>query len=719
MSLCEGVSTFMPHGELSELRDLILHGPQRACATEGEVSHQVKEFYQSTRSLMLRRARINESEVVSTLTQDEADRQRVVDRRADPERRERILRLVLSHGMSGKKKHEVSVMEQSTMDLVHFCASKTKIPVTTIMNVGEGKGYVSRALSLCDGMQLIGLDCNPQHKDGAMSRMDSLIELSLASSMVKEATKQQRNLVNLLYERKGPISCIACRVGPGMDWEKLLTPSLPTERDGTTSREATGEEPNCCTEEDKGASPVFLPTRVKGQCRVCGCVVRFHGTCFFALQHIQRHLSPTFSDGDVPLKHVSVSPNTVRQWGLELSLVEYHKKKISTFFEILENEHDSKSPFGEHITEPGWRQRYALEHISRGVRVRVACAPDDGDDLHERVCTVLGYCESTMLHHVFHDVDAGDASPRERRYHMIRETVEGDTPSAGDLRQYKAAIVVEVLAFSETPVVPVRVPSLSNVVMIGLHTCGDLGATICRLFTESRAPGLLLVSCCWNTVTEAGFPLSRAIRGRGLTAKNISLMLATQPLDMWTTESSEGHRSSAKVCFCRSLLHHFWARAAQKSAAVDRPCGCMFMNAPHLEPAFLRRVSQQKDILTFRKLCGEAIQSYAKVSPYNRVNICDKCEAAQRETLWQLVEEGVAEEMEEAYTKQYFLPFLGLTVLRMWMCHLVESVLLLDRTLYIHEQLSAAAGSSSVSLVPLFDGSVSPRMYAILASRYP
>jgi hypothetical protein len=55
----------------------------------------------------------------------------------------------------------------------------------------------------------------------------------------------------------------------------------------------------------------------------------------------------------------------------------------------------------------------------------------------------------------------------------------------------------------------------------------------------------------------------------------------------------------------------------------------------------------------------------------------------------------------------------------MWMSHLVESLLLMDRVLYLHEQvvLQEWPKGSSVALVPLFDGALSPRMFGILCSR--
>lgn len=45
----------------------------------------------------------------------------------------------------------------------------------TMINIGEGKGYVSRAVALCDALQVIGLDCNPNHREGAVQRIEQLL----------------------------------------------------------------------------------------------------------------------------------------------------------------------------------------------------------------------------------------------------------------------------------------------------------------------------------------------------------------------------------------------------------------------------------------------------------------------------------------------------------------------------------------------------------------
>lgn len=227
------------------------------------------------------------------------------------------------------------------------------------------------------------------------------------------------------------------------------------------------------------------------------------------------------------------------------------------------------------------------------------------------------------------------------------------------------ACIVHTLPFVSSIHYPVAVPSLQNCILVGLHTCGNLGSDICRLYTQCDARGLLLVSCCWHALTTRGFPLSRALQCRSMTLSQLSLQLATQPADMWATADPVGHRSSAKLLFFRSLLKLLWRKMSkawkqcstsganeltnlahssscaffshhsndniiQKSANHDNCdydsynkqktdvcnakncccCCCALPAVPHLEPAFLRRMAKSKDTITFGEFVHEVCTEY-------------------------------------------------------------------------------------------------------------
>jgi hypothetical protein len=92
--------------------------------------------------------------------------------------------------------------------------------------------------------------------------------------------------------------------------------------------------------------------------------------------------------------------------------------------------------------------------------------------------------------------------------------------------------------------------------LCGLHTCGDLGSSSLRLFTEGDARALVNVGCCYNLLTEeesnsitiktnydkSGFPLSHWLRSSMSSAKDGTLIgltgrhLACQAPSRWLSQ---------------------------------------------------------------------------------------------------------------------------------------------------------------------------------------
>ncbi|CAG9572364.1 conserved hypothetical protein [Leishmania major strain Friedlin] len=948
------LSAFIPllkgDDAMSKLRALVRDGPptdagQCAGVLAGDVGASstswspsssssltpLQEFYAATRRLMLGRARRAENDVASLTLITEAER-RAIDRdsssaQARQQHEQDILDLVVSQGMSLKKQHEVPIMRMTIRDLVLCCnagvgrTSAVQLqtgeqedvrgatgkhrcgdvaPVRTVINIGEGKGYVSRAVSLCDNLQVVGLDCNPAHKERAVERFESLVETSLSS-------RDGRPRVNLLYEPRGHVASIACRVGEKVDWESLLHGHVRTCADQCCllSKGCSGDTCSAAgsVAEDQGAiaeddAAALARTRgddtVKLACRVCGKVVRQNSTTAI-MKHVYKHLhgsigpraaskeahaldNATETLSPRPPHQVRVPALTeVQQWNASLPQHTYVAKLTEHFFTVtdvetrhLSNRNDavllkrvavdgeggaalrgsSSKATPRYLTlaprahgeacgdtsgaqrrrSPPERASVTLEpaYTARGYRVVLLMAVEEATgskELHmlsptrssspvdegeaqravvtpparERdaepdltssaagqppqmwsytqvLATIVGYDGGVDSHQVCVDQESKKRTLRLYRLRAgataaAQECVLESTgrhgggiacvgnwqlPDAGTWGRERVALVLAVLppALPSTPVV--CVPSVRNTVLIGLHSCGDLGSNMCRIFRSSSARGLLLVSCCWHALTPHGFPLSRALQRRGLTTNSISLLLATQPLDAWSTASPEGHRSSAKLLFFRSLFKLLWRQLAEtweagrRDGSVPRPSGCAHTDTlggddtcafpdvpPYLEPAFLRRISRDKDTLTFTRFVHAVAAEYvysesSKDTPYTPWKIgrcCAVCRTAQEaHARYVLTRQRLPETMGANFEQEHFASFLGLTVLRMWMCHLVESLLLLDRTLYLHEELSelhsrAAAApadeaeSSAVALVPLFDGALSPRMYGILARR--
>nr|CCC90543.1 conserved hypothetical protein [Trypanosoma congolense IL3000] len=821
--LCKSFDQLMPNNEalFNTLSTLIASGPPPHAA---ECLHS---FYADTKRLMLSRKRRPQNDVARLTTRlprdEEINQLELMEmHRNRKDRADRMLQVILGHGMGPKKQHEVRIMHDNVVDLITHCNTtlQTEESVQTVINIGEGKGYVSRALALCSGLQVVGLDCNPAHKERAAERISHFQHgcLSIDPSC-PEMTG--RDMINLLYEPGGHMASITCTVGETVDWTALLRGHVQLRADEHSSSDvvvsieearASLSEGQCewtgfeatMGREDYGhprQQENLAEPRGKLQCLICKHILRRDATRGI-VRHVRHHLmsqntvSTSTSGADIPTK------DAVDEWNRKLSVEAFVEKLAATFFTDVElvsrdaplalkrlrSAFKSERPNGDgtianhmemsevkvkrkegecHQEEPERgdnREKLVAVRLARGMRAEIflpikkdqhcsSAKEEDGGmdqpscDLYfysKTLVTIVGYDCAHAQHFIVRD-----DGRRKEAYTLLKHqggsdhlrdeafSYESCVPSAESAWTAKIALLLRILPVPSKETPAVRVPSLGNTIMMGLHSCGDLGSNICKLFASSNSRGLLLVSCCWHALTNQGFPISRELSRRGWCKEMISVLLATQPFDMWAAISSEGHRASASLLFYRSLLKRLWQRlqirwSSKMGSEATVRCCCPLPDVPHLEPAFLRRMEKVKHKVTlgmlFKEVCCEYFspESDPKWRHLWSCNgagkvVCATCRVAQVEFLECESSFELAARMDRKYFDSYFSSFVGLTVLRMWMCHLVETLLLLDRAFYLVECLitDGRTESSAVSLVPLFDGSISPRMYAILARRVP
>ena len=89
-----------------------------------------------------------------------------------------------------------------------------------------------------------------------------------------------------------------------------------------------------------------------------------------------------------------------------------------------------------------------------------------------------------------------------------------------------------------------------SLLLCGLHTCGNLGVDILKLFlTSQKAQLLCYVSCCYHLINgNEAFPLSKLLCNRNYTLSRNARMLAAQSLER------NSKSSPSKGIFYRSLL---------------------------------------------------------------------------------------------------------------------------------------------------------------------
>lgn len=221
----------------------------------------------------------------------------------------------------------------------------------------------------------------------------------------------------------------------------------------------------------------------------------------------------------------------------------------------------------------------------------------------------------------------------------------------------------------------------------GLHTCGNLAASCMEIFQNNLdIRSICNVGCCYHLLDEQfakndffverhsidqsaavhyGFPLSNYLKQKGFAMGRNARMLAAQSLDR-TVRSEELPNVSL---FYRALLETLII----KHDITLKNCV---------------QVGRMKKVGTFAEYV-------------------DKC--AQRTNLRMDINGTANEQLltEREFDRRLMDLFY---LLRMTFSPVLESVLLLDRVLYLRE-----SGVDDVFLVQLFDPVVSPRCYAVVA----
>ncbi|KAJ2951470.1 hypothetical protein O0L34_g13621 [Tuta absoluta] len=229
-----------------------------------------------------------------------------------------------------------------------------------------------------------------------------------------------------------------------------------------------------------------------------------------------------------------------------------------------------------------------------------------------------------------------------------------------------------------------------KLLLTGLHTCGNLGPDSLRIFTtQASTAAVFNVPCCYHLLSEelhdglfdmfqrdfgngvtveAGFPMSQYLKG--MTLGRNARMLAAQSVDRVV---------SGRQLPNTSLLYRAMLQVIITKHLPDAP----------LSEGKLKRVSKCATFEQYFKMADSILQlNLFDTLPDNYFNELNK-------------------EMD-GHWKKLVLFYL----LRLCLAQVIESVILLDRLLYLMEN-----GFENVFLVKLFDPVLSPRCHSIVAVR--
>ncbi|KAB7497680.1 Protein RRNAD1 [Armadillidium nasatum] len=216
--------------------------------------------------------------------------------------------------------------------------------------------------------------------------------------------------------------------------------------------------------------------------------------------------------------------------------------------------------------------------------------------------------------------------------------------------------------------------------LVGLHCCGDLGPILLRLFASiPSCRSILLVGCCYMKLSSKserenseGYPMSRFVNSR----ENGDLSYTAKEM---ACHALEGYSSRLMMGVDQLKVHCY--RAVLEELIVQKRAD--------LTHSGLRSV-KNAHLLSFRNYALKAISRLEGMS---------------------FEDEELATEVIEIKLKDWMKVVIFYSI-RLMLAPAVESLILLDRLLYINENSDAKC-----CFVPIFDPELSPRNYSLIATK--
>jgi len=209
--------------------------------------------------------------------------------------------------------------------------------------------------------------------------------------------------------------------------------------------------------------------------------------------------------------------------------------------------------------------------------------------------------------------------------------------------------------------------------LVGLHTCGDLAPVILKMFVQdSSAKMLTSLGCCYMKIKQ-NFPMSDHVKRQPWSKLTYtSTELSCHALEMYCEKLRQGEETKLKVHCYRAVL---------ESLLAER--------GPQYRHTILRTVSKSH-LLSFPDYVTRATAGLVEggLTPFTEQELTSQEVQARLQQWWRVV---------TFYT------------LRLAFAPVIETVILLDRCLYLYEN-----GLDNI-IFPLFDPMMSPRNQVILA----
>ncbi|KAM0863633.1 hypothetical protein ACQ4PT_044450 [Festuca glaucescens] len=295
--------------------------------------------------------------------------------------------------------------------------------------------------------------------------------------------------------------------------------------------------------------------------------------------------------------------------------------------------------------------------------------------------------------------------------------------------------------------------NVPQLVLAGLHACGDLSVNMLRVFAScEQVQALVSVGCCYNLLSEdcyadtdtcPGFPISKAAKSSKLVLGKSIRDLACQSAERWRNLTKEMALQNFDIHAFRAafqmVLEKYFPEVSKLSPSIGR-------QGKALRRQRLRKVLEscsavgKTDDLSYSNPKEQTMNTDGSLpteptDPEGAVRCCSSVQFTGDTYSTSGVDEchkftlfkdftasafgrlgcGFVEDLhlfEIWKSVQDFTEFIGpFWCLRAALGPLVETYILLDRLLFLQEQGSAV----QASLFPLFDPAMSPRNMVVVA----
>ncbi|RZC33283.1 RRNAD1, partial [Asbolus verrucosus] len=211
--------------------------------------------------------------------------------------------------------------------------------------------------------------------------------------------------------------------------------------------------------------------------------------------------------------------------------------------------------------------------------------------------------------------------------------------------------------------------------IVGLHPCGDLGATLLKLYNKcSKARYINIVGCCYMKLSTAsteltqGFPLSQLCKINKYQLSYHSREIACHAIENYIEKLLKGE-------FWRLQIHTY--RAVLEKLITNK--------YPDYHHCALNNVKYTED-LTFVNYCKKAVKKLKITFPEDQLS---------------------NEEIEKLLLQ--WKKVVVFYSLRLLFAPLIETIIHFDRFLYVEEL------KSDSTVTPVFDSRISPRNHVLTA----